>query len=121
MEIYLKKLTGDLLEVCRMLDDKPEIKTRLAEITADVSFLPDTGYALDKWTTTPPTEPGWYWATERHVALPKIVFARHVGTLDGGKGKPIFSIDEDGDIHSVFEYTHWLGPLPVPEPPKEGE
>ena len=44
--ISLKKLTNDLLEVCRMLDDKPEVKTRLAEITFDVSILPDRAYGF---------------------------------------------------------------------------
>lgn len=48
MEIYFRKLTDDLLEVCRMLDDSPEIKTRLSEITFDVSLLPDVGYGIDK-------------------------------------------------------------------------
>lgn len=47
MKIHFKKLTQDLLEVCRMLDDKPEVKTRLAEITFDVSILPDVGYGLE--------------------------------------------------------------------------
>jgi hypothetical protein len=46
MKIYLKRLTDDLLEVCRMIDG--EAKTRLAEITFDVSLLPDVGYGIDK-------------------------------------------------------------------------
>lgn len=47
MIIFFRKLTDDLLEVCRMLDDKPEVKTKLAEITFDVSLLPDIGYGID--------------------------------------------------------------------------
>lgn len=54
MEIHFKKLTHDLLEVCRMLDDKPEAKNKLSDIAVDVSFLPDVGYAYDKGKTEPP-------------------------------------------------------------------
>jgi hypothetical protein len=47
MIIYFKELAKDLLEVCRMLDDKPEAKTKLSEIAFDVSLLPDLGYGFE--------------------------------------------------------------------------
>lgn len=47
MKIKIKELLKDLLEVCRMLDDKPEAKTRLSEIAFDVSLLPNIVYGID--------------------------------------------------------------------------
>jgi hypothetical protein len=114
VEIYFKKLTDDLLEVCRMLDDKPEIKTRLSEITVDVSFLPDVGYAFGKWTTTPPTEPGWYWVRN----IKGKIWCDEVFKKDGVMCW--WSEDENTFNSIILDYfTHWLGPLPPPEPPKE--
>jgi len=47
MKIYLNILTKDLIEVCRMLDDKLEAKTKLAEIAFDISLLPAIVYGID--------------------------------------------------------------------------
>jgi hypothetical protein len=114
-EIYFKKLTRDLLEVCRMLDDKPEAKNRLSEITADVSFLPDVGYGFDKWATGTPTTEGWYWVTNKRgeVGLVEVTSIENGVFWAGG-----YDFDHDEVGGSFDEITHWLGPLPIPEPPK---
>jgi len=120
MEIYLKKLTNDLLEVCRMLDDKPEAKNRLSEIAVDVSFLPDVGYGFDKWTTETPTEPGWYWALNPGdvggrgvVGLVRI----HKSAIDGELSLAFHGSDMSYYLPYKF-ISHWLGPLPEPKVPE---
>jgi hypothetical protein len=117
-EIYFKKLTQDLLEVCRMLDDKPEIKNRLSEITVDISFLPDVGYAFDKWTTDPPKEDGDYFAWKRddeYFDTPTIVSVTNIRHISE---PPYFTFWFAGVEYELSRVTHWLGPLPVPDPPK---
>jgi hypothetical protein len=84
------------------------------------AVLPDGETGIDiqgmRWTTTPPTEEsqeGWYWlyvsdrgTNERYVSIELIT---------------IWDIDskeiEFSDI-TFKDVTHWLGPLPQPEPPK---
>lgn len=68
-----------------------------------------------EWTTTPPTEEGWYWAV--HALEGEIVAVKFVGgglVTWGG-----WNIDQTATSASVSDFTHWLGPLPVPEPPTE--
>jgi hypothetical protein len=70
------------------------------------------------WTTTPPTVEGWYWA--------KIKPSKD--TLDFTPDRYCVYVRHDVDAWEAwcipFEYnlslnyfTHWLGPLPLPEPP----
>jgi hypothetical protein len=71
------------------------------------------------WQTEPPTQEGWYWSYNSNSTLlneePKAVFVysdkwQHDGAL----------IVYDGGAYRVKNYaTHWLGPIPAPEPPKE--
>jgi hypothetical protein len=124
VEVYFKKLTDDLLEVCRMLDDKPEIKNRLSEITAGVSFLPDVGYAFGKWTTTPPTKDGYYWVfsvnSKPWITNPIVErVERKNGEPNGELG--VWHSGNWDEFHSVRDYTGccWLGPIPAPHPPTE--
>lgn len=63
------------------------------------------------WTTTPPTEPGWYWGCDgARESKPWVVF------IDGS-GYVIMP----GFIHkgAAPYFTHFLGPLTVPAPPQE--
>jgi hypothetical protein len=62
-----------------------------------------TEWTAHTWTTEPPKEAGWYWVNFR------------VGTAN-------FQLIEkyplDGKEQNIHLATHWLGPLPVPEPPE---
>lgn len=75
-----------------------------------------------EWTTEPPTEGGTYWAWV------------HVENRSGKSYPQVIDIYiHEGEIHidwpvsgyewdpnfEVKDITHWLGPLPVPEPPTE--
>lgn len=62
---------------------------------------------LNEWTTTPPAVAGWYWVNKLRVLDQtywiSIKWCAH------------WNNEKDDDI----VVTHWLGPLPIPEPPKE--
>ena len=68
-----------------------------------------------EWTTTPPTELGWYWGflSDRRLKI-RIVLIYWIG---GGYSihKPGFLYDWEPDLK---RFTHWLGPLSIPEPPQ---
>lgn len=70
-------------------------------------------YAPLDWTTESPTKPGWYWAMYLDTE-PWIV--RVAKDKDG-----ILKWWEDGVSRSwdLDTVSYWMGPLPVPEPPKE--
>jgi hypothetical protein len=75
-------------------------------ITTD--YLPD-------WKTTPPTEPGWYWATDyanKNTGWKEIV---RVEAEDG----EFFVRTKDGAENNIESFEYWLGPLTVPDPPLE--
>jgi hypothetical protein len=67
---------------------------------------------LDGWTTDPPTEEGLYFLKlidpkrEEWAGMVQCVFVYL------NDGKPYHS------LQNGFSVTHWLGPLPIPEPPK---
>jgi hypothetical protein len=63
-----------------------------------------------QWTTTPPTEEGLYFAYSQEDGV-EIVHYRGRNQLD----MAVMGIEWR---YSLGGYTHWLGPLPVPEPPK---
>lgn len=53
-----------------------------------------------QWTTTPPTKPGWYWVCK--------------------KGSAPALKEYKGVVTDVFlPDVSWLGPLPIPEEPKQ--
>lgn len=62
-----------------------------------------------KWTTAPPTVEGWYWVRFSNEQIECVT----IGIIDG---KPIEKFYDHWALEGV---THWLGPLPEPEPPKE--
>ena len=62
----------------------------------------------NKWTTEPPTENGYYWA--KAIDFEQIV---DMVLIWGGTIRTI-----GGDEWGAGDFTHWLGPLPVPEVPK---
>jgi hypothetical protein len=64
-----------------------------------------------EWTTNPPTEDGWYWcyfagAHEPLHCLPIL--------LDQNR-EPWVDSEDNWQLQRI---THWLGPLPIPDPPK---
>ena len=66
------------------------------------------------WTTEPPTAEGWYWcyfpnASDPFSCLP---------ILFDSNNEPWVDSDDRWQLQFV---SHWLGPLPVPAPPTEGE
>jgi hypothetical protein len=70
-----------------------------------------------KWETAPPTQEGWYWAIPQSG-----VFRNAWNTL-------VVYVYEEPDTHCLMvledtplvDFSHWLGPLPAPEPPTESE
>ena len=60
-----------------------------------------------EWTTEPPTEGGWYWIRypDGEIACVEVFYS--LGNME---------TDSDYVLDTV---THWLGPLPVPEPPED--
>jgi hypothetical protein len=73
---------------------------------------------LQGWDTAPPTAEGWYWAIhydqgdqDRRGAT----IVQYVGNSRVVCGKWSLDPVETG----VADFTHWLGPLPVPELPKK--
>ena len=59
----------------------------------------------EEWTTTPPTEPGWYWVFTVGKELDLIEYDHSITAFGTDTPQP------------AWLYTHFLGPLPVPEPP----
>lgn len=72
-----------------------------------------------KWTTEQPTRLGYYWAlNKRHekmtVGLAIVEVAEHVFM---GQVKAMAYVL--GQVCELSDFSHWLGPLPVPELPNE--
>jgi hypothetical protein len=77
-----------------------------APITGSMKVDIDILAKLD-WTTDPPTEEGWYWVQRiGNDSIEIVQFWNIGGTF------------QTTDFEGVNGFTHWLGPLPVPEIPK---
>lgn len=87
------------------------------------SVISDTDYVIgvkqgeyvcitDGWATEPPKEAGWYWVKE--LKGDEIIIAR----LDDDYTVLAWGDDYWCDV-DIRQITHWLGPLPMPEPPQE--
>jgi hypothetical protein len=57
-------------------------------------------WVILEWTTNPPTQEGWYWVC-----------------VEDGHISATF-IHNGADPKLMGDNVYWLGPLPVPEPPK---
>lgn len=79
---------------------------------------------LDGWDTHPPTVEGLYFVYVHHDKYPS---GPNVVEVAAEKNTGILGVfDSGGDFEPCADYggplkTYWLGPLPVPEPPKERE
>lgn len=63
-----------------------------------------------EWTTTPPTEPGWYQVPFEGG----IVFVEVREYIN----KLVVWATGDDSPDEFSDYSHWLGPIPLAEPPK---
>lgn len=67
-------------------------------------------FSILRWTTEPPTVEGWYWALDVYQkGINKIVYVTQGTVFEVGNLIP----------QKIGNYHHWLGPLPIPEPPKD--
>lgn len=65
-----------------------------------------------QWTTEPPTQEGLYFAcSENGVEI----------THYRGRNETDVGIMDIEWRYPLSAFTHWIGPLPVPEPPSEDE
>lgn len=86
--------------------------------TGQTELLQEEGCAIEmnNWTQELPTQDGWYWVyypeTRPHVHMVSV----YRGLVDAGEG-----IDDIPPVYAKrrLGITHWLGPLPKPEPPQE--
>lgn len=74
---------------------------------------------LMEWTTEQPTQLGYYWAlNKRHermtVGLSIVEVAEHAFM-----GQVKTMAYDLGQACELSDFSHWLGPLPVPELPNE--
>jgi hypothetical protein len=67
------------------------------------------------WTTNPPKQEGFYWV---RFADNRITVVEVEKWHDGGMRFTEIGSDEVPKVDDDWSPTHWLGPLPVPEPPK---
>jgi len=67
-------------------------------------------YTDREWTTEPPTEEGWYWVKDGDTARIAEVFFASKTTL-------LADLTDEEMPRVLSAFTHWLGPLPVPESP----
>ena len=76
---------------------------------------PQECFPVFKWTTEPPTEPGWYWVTYAGgVSVIKVRQDEKGLWIEDG-----YYSDQRLAIDSAWKYhSHWLGPLPEPDLPK---
>lgn len=69
------------------------------------------------WKNWPPDEAGWYWARDKAAGAIEIV---KVSEEPEDGGFYVQGFDDDRQIYiSDSRFSHWLGPIPKPEPPKE--
>lgn len=76
------------------------------------------GEVILQWQTASPTREGWYWAkTKRGIYCARL--AQDIGLPEKLYFESVNMYWEEG--MEWFDITHWLGPLPEPAPPTEGE
>ena len=67
------------------------------------------------WATSPPTEPGYWWARWRsHAANPRVEIVRVDRLADDLLMAFACGLEEQCRL---YEFTHWAGPLVPPEDP----
>lgn len=77
-----------------------------------------TAIQISSWTTTPPVVDGDYWVYEHddeYFDEPTIVSVTNIKHLSE---QPYFTFWFGGVEYELSRVTYWLGPLPIPDPPK---
>jgi len=95
------------LKGVELIEDAP---TYYVDSVRRIEKLHDGQGVLLQWQTTPPTVTGAYWVVADGA---KIVV--NVVYID------VLCVEEAHEYHTPVTsqfYTHWLGPLPIPEAPK---
>jgi hypothetical protein len=75
-----------------------------------------------EWTTEPPTQVGYYWVYNKDIGRTWafMVEVHAVGAENTKLANELVARDSFGRRdRPLSEFTHWLGPLPMPEPPTE--
>lgn len=79
-----------------------------------------------EWTTEAPKVAGWYWAKPKSAVYNEYnhdiyhIWNEHdknIQIVYVDDGRLVTIVDHDS-FYVVGDFSHWLGPLPVPEPPK---
>ena len=65
-----------------------------------------------EWTTEKPTDTNWYWVWDG-----KEVNLAHINQHEGIKDYPFKVWIADTPYH-INEFTYFMGPIAIPEPPK---
>jgi hypothetical protein len=81
--------------------------------TVDLGYDGSTAETFS-WTTELPTVEGWYWVRN----IKGVIWCEEVFVKDGVS---CWMHDEDAEYNPIkLDYfTHWLGPIPPPEPPEK--
>jgi hypothetical protein len=96
-------------------DGNPRRKTTVMEFLTTHKAVAEK-LVYGEWTTEPPTVAGWYWA-RTNKGIPYIV---RVGLFGTGVTGTLWVYTTNSTKAFDFDMVdYWLGPLPVPEPPKE--
>ncbi len=69
-----------------------------------------------EWRTDPPTETGWYWVVSNENGRKDIQCCMVYQSTNNTFGVT-FGLKQPFVTDSIF--THWLGPVPSPDMPKE--
>lgn len=71
------------------------------------------------WTQAAPVQEGWYWAWDgKYQRILKVEMSIRGYVVRNYHPDVLERLDW---IISDLSFTHWLGPLPAPEPPMESE
>lgn len=91
----------------------------VGEIKIDDGYF-DENSTVFQWTTEPPTQEGWYWfRASGFMQSGMFTELSYVSVMNGVVSfKPLIDGYEWDHEYEVEDVTHWLGPLPVPAPPK---
>ena len=74
--------------------------------------------AGQKWTTEPPTEPGWYWGWKNHGAVEYFEVCQVAKRYSKSTGYYLCVLVVEHEDECDFDrFTHWLR-IGAPEPPK---
>ena len=69
-----------------------------------------------EWTSTPPMEPGWYWAVQMSGCRPECV---HLQVEESRPSGLVVEIAGSHELVSLWEFDHWSGPIEPPPLPED--